>query len=120
MVIDDEIQIQRATAALLTSWGHQVVTAGDVPEALALSDDQPPDLIICDYRLRGGETGIGAIEALRAHYRRDIAAMLITGDTAPARLAEAHAGGLLLLHKPLPNAKLRAAVGNLLRAKAVV
>ena len=119
LVIDDEIQIQRATAALLTSWGHHVVTAGDVPEALALSEDQPPDLIICDYRLRGGETGIGAIEALRAHYRRDIAAMLITGDTAPARLAEAHAGGLLLLHKPLPNAKLRAAVGNLLRTKAV-
>jgi hypothetical protein len=40
--------------------------------------------------------------------------MLITGDTAPDRLAEAQASGLLLLHKPVSNAKLRAAIVNLI------
>ena len=40
--------------------------------------------------------------------------MLITGDTAPDRLAEARASGLLLLHKPVSNGKLRAAIANLI------
>jgi two-component system, sensor histidine kinase len=39
--------------------------------------------------------------------------MLITGDTAPDRLAEAKASNLLLLHKPVSNSKLRAAIVNL-------
>ena len=40
--------------------------------------------------------------------------MLVTGDTAPERLVEARRSGLLLLHKPVPNARLRAAITNLL------
>jgi hypothetical protein len=40
--------------------------------------------------------------------------MLITGDTAADRLVEAQDSGLLLLHKPVPNGKLRAAIVNLI------
>ena len=43
--------------------------------------------------------------------------MLITGDTAP-RSVEAQESGLLLLHKPVPNSKLRAAIANLMRRPA--
>ena len=73
-----------------------------------------PDLLVCDYRLRGEENGVGAIERLRSEYNESIPAMLITGDTAPSRLAEAQASGLLLLHKPVSNSKLRAAIVNLI------
>ena len=106
-------------AALLKGWGHEVVTAGSGEEGLARMADSPvrPDLIICDYRLRAGETGIEVIEALRSEYNATIPAMLITGDTAPDRLAEASASGLLLLHKPVPNGKLRAAVANLMQGR---
>ena len=75
-----------------------------------------PDLIICDYRLRGEETGISAIRQLAEAYNEDIPAMLITGDTAPDRIGEAQASGYLLLHKPLSNSRLRAAVGQLMRS----
>ena len=44
--------------------------------------------------------------------------MLVTGDTAPDRLQEAQASGLLLLHKPVSRGKLRAAIGNLMSAAA--
>ncbi len=115
-VIDDEAAIREAMAALLTGWGHEVVTAGSGEEAvLRLAGEAArPDLIICDYRLRDGENGIAVIERLRAGHDEPIPAMLITGDTAPDRLAEARASGFLLLHKPVPNAKLRAAIGNLI------
>ena len=75
---------------------------------------EPPDLLICDYRLRGDENGVDVIERLRSEYNETIPAMLITGDTAPSRLIEAQASGLLLLHKPVSNSMLRAAVANVI------
>ena len=117
LVIDDEAAIQLATSTLLTSWGHRVIAAGSAAEMIERIVDCPerPGLIICDYRLRGAETGIQVVRRLRGEYNHDIPAILITGDTAPDRLVEAQASGLALLHKPLSNAKLRAAVGNLIR-----
>ncbi len=73
-----------------------------------------PALILCDYRLREGENGLVVIKRIRAEYSEAIPAILITGDTAPDRLTEAKASGLLLMHKPVPNLKLRAAIGNLI------
>jgi CheY-like chemotaxis protein/nitrogen-specific signal transduction histidine kinase len=116
VVIDDESAIQRAMFSLLTGWGHDVVTGGsgdEVMQSLAARPERP-DLVICDYRLREGENGIEVIERMRSEYNQDIPALLITGDTAPDRLADAQASGLILLHKPVPNSKLRAAIVNLI------
>jgi two-component system, sensor histidine kinase len=115
VVIDDELAIRNAMSALLTGWGHETVVVGSGDEAIRqLSIRERPDLIICDYRLRDGENGIKVIERLRSEYNEAIPAMLITGDTAPDRLAEAKASSLLLLHKPVSNGKLRAAIVNLI------
>jgi signal transduction histidine kinase/CheY-like chemotaxis protein len=116
LVVDDETAIQEAMRSLLTSWGHEVIVAGARDEALAQvpAASRAPDLIICDYRLRAEENGIEVIAQLRSHFAADVPALLITGDTAPDRLAEARASGLLILHKPVANAKLRAAIGNLM------
>ena len=116
-VIDDESAIREAMSALLTGWNHEVVTAGSGEELVErlTAQGRSPDLIVCDYRLQGGETGVNVIGALRARFGADTPALLITGDTAPDRLAEAQASGLVLLHKPVPNGRLRAAISNLLR-----
>jgi CheY-like chemotaxis protein len=116
VVIDDELAIREAMSSLLTEWGHDVVTAGSGDEAMQRLATCPvrPDLVICDYRLRDGENGVAVIERLRADYNETIPAMLITGDTAPDRLADAQASGLLLLHKPVSNSRLRAAIVNLI------
>jgi hypothetical protein len=41
--------------------------------------------------------------------------MLITGDTAPDRIKEAQASGYLLLHKPVANEVLHAAIARLMQ-----
>ena len=46
--------------------------------------------------------------------------MLITGDTAPDRLREAQESGLLLLHKPVSNSRLRAAITHLMARHAAI
>ena len=121
VVVDDEQAIREAMSSLLTGWGHDVVAAGSGDEAIARLATcwARPDLLICDYRLRDRENGIAVIERLRAEYNADLPAMLITGDTAPDRLAEAQASGLLLLHKPVSNSRLRAAIVRLIAASDV-
>ena len=119
LVVDDEAPIQLAMKNLLEGWGYQAVIAGSCDELLEKLASCPdrPDLIICDYRLRAHENGIHVIERLRSEYNDDeIPGMLITGDTAPDRLKEAQDSGLLLLHKPVNNSRLRTAITHLVMA----
>jgi CheY-like chemotaxis protein len=118
LVVDDEQSIQEGMSRLLAGWGYGVIVAGSGQEMLEQLADCPdiPVLIICDYRLRGEETGAAVIERLQSEYNETIPAVLITGDTGPDRLVEAQASGFLLLHKPVPNGKLRAAIGHLIAA----
>jgi len=115
LVIDDEVAIQEAMSSLLVGWGHSVVAAGSCTEMLdrAAGFTITPDLIISDYRLRDAENGIATIERLRNEFNNDIPAILITGDTAPDRIREATASDCFLMHKPVSNSRLRAAIINL-------
>ena len=67
--------------------------------------------------MRENENGSEAIERLRSEYNEEIPGMLITGDTAPDRLKEAQESGFLLLHKPVPNSRLRASIAHLVGAE---
>jgi two-component system, sensor histidine kinase len=116
LVIDDNQGVREAMGALLARWGHQVATAGSAQQALAADPDahSSADLIICDYHLGGPETGLSVIETLRRRAGHPLPALLITADTTPELLVAANAAGLLLLHKPVSNSRLRAAVARLL------
>ena len=66
-----------------------------------------PDLIISDYRLANGRTGIEAIERLRDALGSAIPAFLISGDTGSELLREASVRGYQLVHKPVLPMELR-------------
>jgi ActR/RegA family two-component response regulator len=57
-------------------------------------------VLIADFRLRGQETGIDVIRALREH-QPDLRAAIISGDIGPAQLQAIELAGLQLLHKPV-------------------
>jgi DNA-binding NtrC family response regulator len=71
-----------------------------------------PDLIVCDYRLSHGATGVDAVESLRNVFA--IPALLISGDlNGPSN--EAVPEGYCFLQKPVDAETLRAAVANACR-----
>ncbi|HEX4179369.1 MAG TPA: hybrid sensor histidine kinase/response regulator [Caulobacteraceae bacterium] len=117
-VVDDEVAIQQAMRSLLGEWGYDVVAAGSGAALIEGLRGHQPRLLICDWRLRDRETAMTVIARVRARFGEDLPILLITGDTAPEQIREAHATGLLLLHKPVQGGKLRAAIGNLLRDRA--
>jgi len=110
VVIDDDALVLEGTAGLLRSWGCRVVTAASHEAALSeiIRRGQRPDLIVSDYHLSDGKTGIEVIERLRAAFAMLIPAFLISGDIAPERLRHARTCGYQLLHKPLAPMTLRA------------
>lgn len=120
-IIDDEAAITQAMAELLRHWGCIVTAAGSQAEMLVklTEANAPPRLLICDYRLGNGSNGVQVIQGIHHALGTKIPTLLITGDTAPDRLREAHASGFELLHKPVQPAKLRQAMQSLLsRAEA--
>jgi signal transduction histidine kinase len=117
LVIDDEPSIRVGMRTLLEAWGCHVTVAGGRAEAERLLDAHGLgfDVIVADFRLRQHENGIETIRDLRARIGEDVAALLISGDTAPERLREAHESGLPLLHKPVSADKLLEALVDALR-----
>jgi len=109
VVIDDNALVLEATGGLLRSWGFQVVCAGSYQEAMSRLArlGRRPDLIVCDYRLPEGETGLKAIKELRHAF--EIPALLISGDGSSPQ-SNASAGAYRLLHKPVNVEAFRALV----------
>ena len=106
VVIDDDALVLEATVGLLRSWGCKVVAAESCDSAIAKLSEigRRPDLIVCDYRLPRGPSGIDAIEILRGAF--EIPALLVSADPT---LPECNDGnGYRLLHKPVNAATFRA------------
>ncbi len=116
VVVDDEEPILAATREILEQWQCAVLTATSGAAALEqlAASGRIPDALICDFRLRDHETGIDVIESLRAEFNADIPAIIASGDSAPARMREAEANGLRVLHKPFNEHSLRLALAKVL------
>lgn len=117
VVIDEDKLELEGMGGMLQKWGCRIVAAGSDGAALAdLADhDRQPDLIISDYHLSDGKSGIDAIEHLRKAFQAPIPAFLLSGDTAPRRLREARVSGFHLLYKPVNPMTLRAMLSKLLK-----
>jgi signal transduction histidine kinase len=120
VVIDNDVRVLEGMGGLFRTWGCRVVTA-TTPEA-ALADVSEfgaaarPDLVISDFHLGDGQTGITAIAKLREAHGA-IPAFVMSGDIALERLREAQENGHHLLHKPVQPMTLRAMVSRMLKSE---
>lgn len=116
--IDDDEVILQAMLELFEGWNIALAVGEDGEQ---LRDElralgKKPDLILSDYRLKGGRTGVEAIAILRQAFG-PVPAALITGDTAPETIQKITQTGLPILHKPLKPGKLRAFLTHLLASE---
>ena len=115
VVIDDDALALEGTGGLLRTWGCRVVTGRSDREALTKLNGSTPDLIISDYHLQEGRSGIDAIGELRDALGGQIPAFLISGDITQERVRETHGTAHHLLHKPVNPMTLRAIISRFLR-----
>jgi CheY-like chemotaxis protein/anti-sigma regulatory factor (Ser/Thr protein kinase) len=121
VVVEDEQAVREGLVVLLQAWGADVLsfdTVDAVRAWLATPDPRRPDLLLVDYRLPQGSTGIDALVAIRARWpEARLPAILVTGSTLGGHEDEAVTHDYHLLIKPvLPN-KLRAMIAFKLSMK---
>ena len=109
LLIDDEAAPREALRGYLEGLGCKVSVAASTEEAAAIALFEEPDIVLADFRLRDDATGLQAIHRLR-QARPDLPAIIVTGDTAPERLAELEGTGLEVLYKPVAPARLVEAI----------
>ncbi|MBI2461008.1 MAG: response regulator [Candidatus Rokubacteria bacterium] len=92
LVVDDEEAIRRLLTESLTRAGYRVAAAGSGREALALVEQEPPDLIILDLVM----PEMDGIEALRRIRERGVTAkvLILTAYGTAQQIREARALGV--------------------------
>jgi signal transduction histidine kinase/CheY-like chemotaxis protein len=115
VVVEDEPAVREGLEVLLRSWGATIEAFESVAATAAWAEASDcalvkPALVIADYRLQQGETGVAAITALRSRFGIALPAIVVTGSSMTGHDKEALEHDFHLLIKPvLPN-KLRAMI----------
>ncbi len=122
LVIDDDKSVRLGMTTLLESWNFKVISFATGDQALAeiRRGGCVPRLVVIDYRLSQGETAPAVIVRLKSVLEEQTPFIIITGDTAPERIREAHNAGHMLLHKPVDPGRLKVCVSALLDPEARV
>ena len=85
LVVEDDASVRNATRMLLKGEGYSVAAVATLAEALQQGTEEPSlDLLLTDYHLRDGETGMQVISSLRGALGVPLRAVLVTGDTSTA------------------------------------
>lgn len=103
VVIDDELAVLRGLVLLFSDNDCVVTNADNAQDALegASMQSRVPDVVVSDFRLADGETGLDAISVLREHFDPELPALLISGDTDPHIRELAQRVNVTLLSKPV-------------------
>ncbi|HTP73384.1 MAG TPA: hybrid sensor histidine kinase/response regulator [Burkholderiaceae bacterium] len=115
VMIEDDPAVKSGLEVLLKSWGASVISFDSLQACqqwaqAAEPSMLQPDLIIADYRLESGRTGVEAIRALRGMLERPIPAIVVTGSVLSSHEREAAQHDFHLLLKPVVPGKLRAMI----------
>lgn len=112
LVVENDPDVLFATVRLLESWGASVLACASTREALEMMGDLggPPDMILADYQLDDGDTGLHAIEALRSAAGQRIPAVMITAARGGDLVRKGEALDFAVLTKPVKLARLRALI----------
>ncbi|MBK9080384.1 MAG: hybrid sensor histidine kinase/response regulator [Hyphomicrobium sp.] len=116
IVIDNDLVVLDAMQTLLARWGADVRLArdlDDISEVLGESDFKPA-LILADYQLDNGVTGLDAIARIRQLMNPSLPAIVITADRREETATNAARAGCELLYKPVKPAELRSLIQHLL------
>jgi signal transduction histidine kinase/ActR/RegA family two-component response regulator len=105
LVLEDDPTVRMALDKRLCAWGASVVAVGSLHELRAwLPGTSRPHVLLTDQRLGDG-TGLQAMALVRERWP-GLAAVVVTGDTAPAQLQCLYGCGAPVLHKPFRVAEL--------------
>lgn len=116
VVIENDAAVREAMRALLDRWGCETrfcASTADVEALVATEPDFRPLVILADFHLDHGESGLAAVARLRQARGAVTPAVVITADHSSEVADKVAAAGCELLRKPVKPAELRALLTHL-------
>jgi DNA-binding NtrC family response regulator len=116
LVVDDEASVLLTYRLILEQEGYDVVACGTSREAIFAIQNQPFDVVLCDYSLEEQHTGFEVISAAR---KRDpkMPAALLTGYATKDTADEASSQGIEIMFKPIEIDEFLATTSSMVRRK---
>jgi len=111
VLIEDDVSVANAWGMLLEAEGYSVSMAASATEALELMThvDETPALLISDFHLLDGSTGVEAVSAIREFFDEHIPAFIVSGDTSKVVKEARLLDNCTLMCKPIDTNRLLAA-----------
>lgn len=112
LIVEDVRHERELLARHLAAAGHEVSQAADARAGLQFFADRPPEVLLTDWSLTGGPSGLDLIKRIRSiatpHY---VYCIVVTGRTNAADIAQVFGGGADdFLRKPVFREELLARV----------
>jgi CheY-like chemotaxis protein len=101
LIVDDDRALRLALSSLLTSAGHVTQSAGDGPEALALLQDHPFDIVLLDIGLPS-MSGLDVLARARQLATPPLVIMMTADDTPQSLLQAVKRQAYRYIRKPFP------------------
>jgi two-component system CheB/CheR fusion protein len=116
LVVEDDPAMREMLELLFTGEGYRTASAGDGNEALAMvaRGAARPDIVIADFNLPGGLTGLQVVAGVRETLHREVPVVILTGDISTGTLREIARHGCIQRNKPLKAEELTRLVATLL------
>jgi CheY-like chemotaxis protein len=114
LVVEDELIVAWELGEVVAQLGHEPLgVAVDGAEALDMARHLRPDLVLMDVRLRRGDDGIAAAEAIRAALPAHVVFVTAYADDPRTRDRMLAAGAAAILAKPVLVEDVRRALAPL-------
>ena len=115
LLIEDDPAARDMLQEFLEGEGHFVKSTSNGPDAISEMSHGAfrPDLILADYNLPGGMSGLETSEHIRGLVHFDAPIIILTGDISTALATKIADAGCLRLSKPVKAADLKAIIANL-------
>ena len=103
ILIEDDVNVANAWGMLLEAEGYSVAMAASATEAQALISHlhETPALLISDFHLLDGSTGVEAVSTIREFFDEHIPAFIVSGDTSKVVKEARLLDNCTLMSKPI-------------------
>ena len=116
LIVDDKVHVRESLRSLvsLESRLYEVHTAANGPEALAILDREPVDVVLCDQVLTPEMSGTAVTGAIKERHP-GVRVVVFTGKDVPkdTKVDVLEAGALFFLNKPINEGELLHAISTI-------
>jgi DNA-binding NtrC family response regulator len=115
LVVDDEDLIRWSLHQKLANWGYRTFEAADAETAIALVEEESPDLVLLDVHLPD-RSGLEVLQTIRESNTRMVVIIMTAYGVLEDAVRALRLGAYDFVSKPLQFEELRATIQNALEA----